>query len=377
MNLRYPFLDLGQTNAPFMEEIREAVDRVLASGRYIGGCEVEHFETALAASAGTAYAVGVSNGLDALRLIFRAYIQLGRLRPGDGVIVPANTYVASVLAVTDAGLRPVFVDADGRTMNLDTSLIENALTPDVKAVLTVHLYGRPCYDRALREAVEKHGLILVEDNAQAIGAEAATPSPSGNGRTGGLGHAAAFSFYPTKNVGALGDAGAVTTDDKALADAVRALANYGSDRRYHNIYQGFNCRLDPVQAAVLGVKLRHLDEITAQRREVAAVYDRNIDNEYVVKPLMDSPDRCVWHQYVLQSPRRDGLRRWLEDNGVGTDIHYPVPPHRQPCYSEYSGLNLPVAGRLSATVLSVPVGCVTAGEARSISWIINRFRPKD
>ena len=278
---RYPFLDLRKINMAYSEAMQDAFSRFLDSGRYIGGSEVENLENELAKIARTEYAVGVSNGLDALRLIFRAYIELGRLKPGDGVLVPANTYVASVLAVSDAGLTPVFVDVDPATMNMDTSLVEKALTPDVKAILTVHLYGRPCYDSVLKSIVEKYGLILVEDNAQAIGAQT-------DGRsTGGLGHAAAFSFYPTKNIGALGDAGAVTTGDRALADTVRALANYGSDRRYHNVYKGFNCRLDPVQAALLRIKLRDLDKICGQRRRIAEIYNKTIDNEYVECPLFD------------------------------------------------------------------------------------------
>ena len=257
--MRYPFLDLATVNAPYADELRRAALRVVDSGRYIGGCEVEAFEAALARNTGVPYAVGVSNGLDALRLIFRACIELGRLRLGDGVIVPANTYIASVLAVTDCGLTPVFVEPDERTLNLDTSLVEKALDENVKAILTVHLYGRACYDSTLADVARRYGLIVVEDNAQAIGADASVASPAGTYRTGSLGDAAAFSFYPTKNVGALGDAGAVTTRDPEIANVVRALANYGSDRRYHNIYEGFNCRLDPILAAFLNIKLKYID----------------------------------------------------------------------------------------------------------------------
>lgn len=364
----YPFLDLRKTNMAYSEAMQDAFVRFLDSGRYIGGREVELFEKELAAMSHAGYAVGVSNGLDALRLIFRAYIELGRLKPGDGVLVPANTYVASVLAVSDAGLTPVFVDASGETMNMDTSLVEHALTPDVKAVMTVHLYGRPCYDDRLRNVVEKHGLILVEDNAQAIGAR------TGGCPTGSLGDAAAFSFYPTKNIGALGDAGAVTTGDRNLADAVRALANYGSDRRYHNVYKGFNCRLDPVQAALLRIKLRDLDIISDRRRRIADIYNKAIDNEYIVCPVIDKG--CVWHQYVIRTAYRDELRRYLDENGVGTDIHYPVPPHRQPCYAEYAGISMPVAERLSETILSLPIGTVSDEEAMEIARIINGFRPQ-
>lgn len=373
--MRYPFLDLGTVNAPYADELRLAAMRVVDSGRYVGGPEVTLFENELARVTGVPYAVGVSNGLDALRLIFRAYMELGRLRPGDGVIVPANTYIASVLAVTDCGLEPVFVEPDERTLNLDTSLVEQALNDNVKAVLTVHLYGRPCYDGVLADVARRHNLIIVEDNAQAIGADASIPSCAGTYRTGSLGDAAAFSFYPTKNVGALGDAGAVTTRDEELANAVRALANYGSDRRYHNIYEGFNCRLDPIQAAFLNVKLKYLDRETAQRRKLASVYNDNIVNPLIVKPLLDNPDGSVWHQYVVRCACREEFRNFLTENGVGTDIHYAVPPHRQPCYARYSSLSLPVTDRLAAEVVSLPVSsCTSAQDAFEISQIINDFR---
>lgn len=371
---RYPFLDLRKINIGYSAEMQSAFSRILDSGRYIGGREVESFEKDLAGLAGTRYAVGVSNGLDALRLIFRGYIELGRLRSGDAVLVPANTYIASVLAVSDAGLRPVFVDADAGTMNLDTSLIGKALAPDVKAILTVHLYGRPCFDERMKTAAAEHGLLIVEDNAQAIGATAATPSHNGNFRTGGLGDAAAFSFYPTKNIGALGDAGAVTTDDAGLAAAVRALANYGSDRRYHNIYKGFNCRLDPIQAAFLSIKLEDLENVCRRRRRIAEIYNKSIDNKYVVCPEPDSG--CVWHQYVVRSGHRDGLRKYLADNGVETDIHYPQPPHLQPCYAGLPKLEMPVATSLSESILSLPIGCVSERDAEDISRIINGFRPE-
>lgn len=372
--MRYPFLDLGRVNAPYSDELRRAALRVVDSGRYVGGPEVTLFENELARVTGVPYAVGVSNGLDALRLIFQAYMELGRLRRGDGVIVPANTYIASVLAVTDCGLQPVFVEPDERTLNLDTSLVEQALNDNVKAVLTVHLYGRPCYDGVLADVARRHNLIIVEDNAQAIGADASMPSSAGTYRTGSLGDAAAFSFYPTKNAGALGDAGAVTTRDEELANAVRALANYGSDRRYHNIYEGLNCRLDPIQAAFLNVKLKYLDRETAHRRELAAVYNDNIANPLIVKPLLDNPDGSVWHQYVVRCACREEFRNYLTENGVGTDIHYAVPPHRQPCYARYSALSLPVTDRLAAEVVSLPVSsCTSPDDAFEISQIINDF----
>lgn len=372
--LQYPFLDLYVVNEPVLEQLKAAAARVIDSGRYIGGTEVESFETRLAIETGVEFAVGVSNGLDALRLIFRAYIQMGRLSEGDQVIVPANTYIASILAITDAGLKPVLVEPDVRTMNLDTSLIEKSITPRTKAILTVHLYGRACYDEILATVARKHNLIVVEDNAQAIGASAEYPSPTGTLLTGSLGDAAAFSFYPTKNVGALGDAGVVSTNDSQLAATVRALANYGSDRRYHNIYQGFNCRLDPIQTAMLNVKLDYMPQQTEHRRKIAAIYQKHIQNPAVVKPLIDNPDRCVWHQYVIQCKGRDELAKYLHANGVGTDIHYAVPPHMQPCYVHLEHGPLPITEQLAATVLSLPVSTATSeDDAQAISQIINRF----
>lgn len=370
VNRQIPFLDLAAVNAPYAAEMHRAAARVVDSGRFVGGSEVEAFEVELARFVGTAYAVGTANGLDALRLILRAYIELGRLEPGDEVVVAANTYIASILAITDCGLRPVLVEPDPRTLNLDTSRIEAALTARTRAVMPVHLYGRACHDAALVEVAGRHGLIIVEDNAQAIGARSVVDGR----RTGALGHAAAFSFYPTKNVGALGDAGAVTTDDAALAQAVRALANYGSDRRYHNIYCGLNSRLDPLQAAFLRVKLPHTDSDNAERRRLAAIYDAEIDNTAIAKPLF-SGDDMVWHQYVVLAADRDGFRRYLADNGVGTDVHYAVPPHRQPCYAgSMGGLDLPVTDDLAARVVSLPIARGTsADDIRYIASIINRY----
>ena len=374
VEIKYPFLELATVNAPYMDALDDAARRIIHSGRYVGGEAVADFERELADFCCVPNVVGVSNGLDALRLIFRAYIEMGRLASGDEVIVPANTYIASVLAITDNGLRPIFVEPDERTMNLDTSLLEASIGPKTKAILTVHLYGRVCYDKAIADVVERHGLILVEDNAQAIDAEAAIASPWGTVKTGSLGHAAAFSFYPTKNLGALGDGGAVATHDADLAAIVRVLANYGADYRYHNIYQGYNCRLDPIQAAFLSVKLKTVHQETARRRYLAAVYNNMITNNAIVKPMTDDPDLAVWHQYVVHVAKRDEFRRYLADNGVGTDIHYATPPHRQPCYHEFAGLNLPVTDKLAAEIVSLPISlCTSEHDAMDISDIINRF----
>ncbi|MGM9852314.1 MAG: DegT/DnrJ/EryC1/StrS family aminotransferase [Muribaculaceae bacterium] len=369
MAVKYPFLSLSDINAPYAEALKAAALRVIDSGYYIGGAEVEAFERELAEQTGTATAVGVSNGLDALRLIFKAYISMGVMAPGDEVIVPADTYIASVLAVTDAGLSPVFVEPDIRTYNLDTTKIEAAITPRTRAILTVHLYGRVCYDEMMESIARRHGLKIVEDNAQAIGAKY-----QGARMTGSLGDAAAFSFYPTKNIGALGDAGAVTTDDTALAHTIRALRNYGSDVRYHNIYQGYNCRLDPIQAAMLRVKLPYAVAVGDYRDNLARIYDAQITNPAVVKPLPAIAGDCVWHQYVVRVARRDAFRAYLADHGVATDVNYPTPPHRQPCYERYAYLHLPVAQAIADTVVSLPIAqCTSPDDAAQIARIINSY----
>lgn len=374
MTRRFPFLDLTTVNRPYMDEIHRAVARVVDSGRYIGGEEVESFERELATATGTPFAIGTSNGLDALRLIFRAYIELGDLHQGDEVIVPANTYIASILAVTDCGLKPVPVEPDITTMNLDSHRLEEAITPRTKAILTVHLYGRTAWDETLRATALGHNLIVVEDNAQAIGAKSTTAGVHGGFMTGALGHAAAFSFYPTKNIGALGDAGAVTTSDPRIAPAVAALRNYGSDRRYHNIYAGYNCRLDPMQAAILCVKLPHLHDENAHRATIASIYQDEIAHPSVVKPLYTTDDTMVWHQYVVRVPDRQQFRAYLQSQGVETDVHYATPPHLQPCYERYAQLNLPITEQLAREVVSLPVTrCTSPDDAREIARIINRY----
>jgi len=369
--MKYPFADLSAADRGMLGELRAAIDRVLTSGRYIGGPECEALEERLATMHGAPHAIGVSNGLDALRLILRGCIILGRMRPGDEVIVPANTYIATILAITDAGLRPVPVEPDPATLNIDTARIDAAVTPRTRAIMTVHLYGRPAWDSILTGTARRHGLMILEDNAQAIGARADCDGLYGTRMTGALGDAGAFSFYPTKNVGAIGDAGAVVTHDTQLADTVRALANYGSDRRYHNIYRGFNCRLDPIQAAIINVRLDHIGQMTAHRRELARIYRTEVTNPRVTHPG-DTPGH-VYHQYVILHPDRDTLRQRLADAGVGTDIHYATPPHMQPCYApDLLGGPYPVTERLAATCLSLPVSTATSpDDARAIARIIN------
>lgn len=366
-----PAMDLWAVNAPYAAGLKEAACRVIDSGRYIGGPEVEAFESELAQAIGVPFAVVVANGLDALRLILRAYIELGRLRRGQEVIVPGNTFIASVLAITDCGLKPVFVDADEGTMNMDLDRVAEAVTPLTGAIMPVHLYGRACWSPALAELAERRGLIVVEDNAQAIGAQADGPGLFGSCGCGSLGHAAGISFYPTKNVGALGDGGAVLTHDAELARVVRALANYGTDRQYHNVYAGLNSRLDPMQAAMMRVKLKSLDEENARRRRQAAYYDEHIDNPRVIKPEMPSAAAShVWHQYVVRVADREKFRAFLLSQGIGTGVHYPIPPHKQPCYSEYAGLSLPVSERLASEVVSLPL----YADARVVAEAVNRYR---
>lgn len=383
---RYSFLNLAVDNAPYAQVLKEAVARVIDSGHYIGGPEVEAVETDIARITETRHAIGVSNGLDALRLILRAWIEMGRLAPGDEVIVPADTYIASVLAITDCGLRPVFVDADLHTYNLNVGLVERAITPRTRAIMVVHLYGRACWSPELVGIALCHGLLIVEDNAQAIGARALCPGLHGTRATGGLGHAGAFSFYPTKNIGALGDAGAVTTNDAELAAVVRSLRNYGTDRPYHNQYAGLNCRLDPMQAAMLRVKLPFADEENTRRRALAETYDQAITNPLVIKPALpqnesgdpeDAAHSHVWHQYVVRVADRDGFRKYLLDKGVETGVHYPVMPSHQPCYSQYAHIPLPAAEQIAREVVSLPIGRATSvDDARAIARIINGYSNK-
>ena len=371
---QYPFLDLALANAPFMEELKAAACEVIERGRYLHSTQTELLEQEIAALCETRHCVTVSNGLDALRLILRAYKELGMLRDGDEVIVPANTYVASVLAISDNQLTPVLCDVREDTMNLDSSLIEGLITPRTRAVMPVHLYGTPCWDETLMNVAQAHNLLIIEDNAQSISARSDVPGIHGTCVTGGLGHATGISFYPTKNLGALGDGGAVVTNDDQLAATVRALANYGSDRRYHNIYQGYNCRLDEIQAAMLRVKLRYLETENKNRNAVARVYSECITNPRVKPPVIFEGMRQIWHQYVVRVENREDFRSYLADKGVGTDIHYATPSHRQPCYSDLPHAPLPVTDRLADEVVSLPIANpITADDARIIADIINQY----
>lgn len=360
-----------------MDEIRERVNGVIASGRYVGGPEVDALEANLCHLTGAKCAVGVSNGLDALRLILRGYIAMEEMSAGDEVIVPANTYIASVLAISDAGLVPVLAEPDAATSNLDFTLLESLVTPRTRAIMPVHLYGRVCYSPELHRLAEKYGLKIIEDNAQAIGASILTADGL-RVFTGNLGDAAAISFYPTKNIGAMGDAGAVLTSDERLAQTVRALANYGSDVRYHNIYKGFNCRLDPIQAAVLNVKLPHVAQENAYRRRLASIYFETLKDSPAVAsgalrlPRMPAdPEEMVWHQYVVHAADRQHLISELDRLGIRYDIHYATPPHRQPCYDGVFPGSFPVTDLLAASCLSLPITRTTSEEdAHRIAQLI-------
>lgn len=365
------FLDLKQINSSFEPALSDAISVVVKSGSYVRGKTVAEFEEAYASYIGTRHCVGVGNGLDALRLIFRSWILSGHMSEGDEVIVPANTYIASILAITENRLRPVFVEPDPFTFNIDLDLVESRITSRTRAILIVHLYGRNAFSPKIKNIAERHRLKIVEDNAQAAGCFA------GTSRTGCAGDAAAHSFFPTKNLGALGDAGAVTTNNGPLADAIRTLGNYGSHSRALNSVQGINSRLDELQAAVLNVKLPRLDADNDARRAIAQYYRANITNPHIMLPAPPTvPSEHVWHLFVVRCARRDLLQQFLADKGVETLVHYPVPPHRQPAYSEMKEVSLPVTERIHREVLSLPLyPGLDPSDIRKIAQAVNSFNP--
>lgn len=379
------FLDLQKINAQYAEEMKTAAARVIDSGWYLLGNEVKNFETRLADYIGVKHAIGVANGLDALRLILKAYIEMGVMQEGDEVIVPANTYIASVLAISDNRLKPVLVEPNINTYNLDTPLIEKYITKRTKAILVVHLYGRVCWSEELESIAKKHNLKVIEDNAQAIGAIYSQQSTVNNQhteirtKTGALGDAAGFSFYPGKNLGALGDSGAVTTNDDELATMIRALGNYGSKQKYVNEYQGLNSRMDEIQAAILDVKLKYLDSENVRRREIAQYYCENITNGNIILPLLIANCKLltdnVWHLFVIRSTERDRLQQYLTDNGVQTLIHYPIPPHKQGAYVLMNELSFPVTEKIHNEVLSLPISPVMEmEEVKEVVRILNEWK---
>lgn len=346
------FLDLKKINAQYEIELKEAANRVIDSGWYLMGKELENFEANYTDFCGVKHALGVANGLDALRLIFRGYIEMGVMQKGDEVIVPANTYVASVLAITDNDLIPVFVEPNEQTYNLDSSLIEQVITPKTKAVLTVHLYGQNSIDQQMLDTCRNHNLKLIEDGAQSHGALCNKKV------SGGIGDAAGHSFYPGKNLGALGDAGAVTTNDAALANVISALRNYGSHEKYKNKYQGLNSRLDEIQAAFLNVKLKYIQNDIEARRKVAYYYLKNIKNPNITLPKVVEQKGHVWHLFVIRTKNRDELQKYLLENGIQTLIHYPIPPHKQKAYKEYNQLNFPITEKIHKEVLSLSLSAI-------------------
>ncbi len=363
------FLDLKAINLTYRDELMAACARVIDSGWYIGGQELAAFERNFANYCGAKHCVGLANGLDALILTLRAWKEIGRLKAGDEVIVPANTYIASVLAVTENDLVPVLVEPDARTYNLCASNAAKALTAKTKAILPVHLYGQMADMPALMELARQHDLIVLEDAAQAHGAEI------GGRRAGSWGDATGFSFYPGKNLGALGDAGAMVTDDEELASMVRSLGNYGSVEKYRCEYQGVNSRLDDIQAAMLDVKLRHLDTEISARRVVANAYLSGIRNELVTLPACEDEPGHVWHLFVLRCRWRDQLQAHLQKAGVQTLIHYPIPPHRQKAYAEFSDLSLPLTEAIHDEVLSLPISsAMTDEEIKTVIEQVNSFR---
>lgn len=373
----YPFLNLALANKPIMEELKEAACQVIESGRYINGEQCHLFEQEIAQLCEVKYCVAVSNGLDALRLIIRAYKEMGILHNDEKIIVPANTYVASVLAVSDNGMNATLCEIRDDTMNLDSDCIESLLSPSVKAIMPVHLYGTPCWDKKLMDMAQHYNLKIIEDNAQAIGAKSNIAGLNGTHTTGSLGHAAAISFYPTKNLGALGDAGAVVTNDEQLARTVRTIANYGSDYRYHNIYLGLNCRMDEIQAAMMRVSLKYLPQEIERRNAVARAYSEHITSEYVVTPQIFEGSTQVWHQYVVRVKTRDHFRNYLKEQGVDTDVHYATPPHLQPCYRQFKSYKLAKTTALANEVVSLPIAHpISVQDSIEIANIINDYKPQ-
>ena len=370
------FLDLQKINATYSDELKLAASEVIDSGWFLMGEKVKKFEKNLASYIGSSNAIGVGNGLDALRLILKGYIELGFLSEGDEVIVPANTYIASILAITENKLKPVLVEPNNLTFNLDIDLIEKNITTRTKAIMIVHLYGQVCWSDSIKDLAKKYNLKIIEDNAQAFGAQY-------NGvKTGALGDAAGFSFYPGKNLGALGDAGAITTNDIELAEIIRALGNYGSKKKYFNLYQGLNSRLDEMQAAFLDIKLKYIENENQQRRQLASIYLNEINNKDVVLPFssnnalkVENNKEHVWHLFVIRHSKRNQLQDYLTKCGIETLIHYPIPANKQLAYKEMNELNFPITNSIHNEVLSLPISPVmTNTEVAIVIEAINSFK---
>ena len=361
------FLNLKALNAPYEKAFHQKFEQFLSSGYYVLGKEVQQFETDFAGYCGTDYAIGAGNGLDAIRLILEAYKILGRLQDGDEIIVPANTYIASILAISQAGLKPVLVEPNINTYNLDTERVLEKISSKTKAILAVHLYGLVSDWDTLSKVAQSHGLLLLEDAAQAHGAV------WNNRKTGNLGDAAAFSFYPTKNLGTLGDAGAVTTNDDELAELIKKLRHYGQQQKYVSRYKGINSRLDEIQAAFLNVKLPALDTSNNKRRQIASTYIKHIKHSEIILPVFDTQAH-VYHQFTIRTKQRDDLKKYLDKHGIQTLVHYPVPPHKQHAYSEWQHESYPVTEQIHREILSLPIReNLTDNEIFYIIDKINRY----
>jgi dTDP-4-amino-4,6-dideoxygalactose transaminase len=364
------FLDLKKINQQYSDELKSIALEVIDSGWYLLGDKVKLFEKELARYIGVNDAIACANGLDALRLIFRAYIELGIMQEGDEVIVPANTYIASILAITDNRLNPVLIEPSLESYNLDISKIEAQITQSTRAILIVHLYGQVCFSDELKALADKYQLKIIEDNAQAIGAKYEYKM------SGNLGAASGFSFYPGKNLGALGDSGAVTTNDTELARVVRALANYGSEVKYHNEFSGMNSRMDEIQAGFLSVKLRYIDKENAIRKEIAKYYRENIKNPKILLPqvINDDDNSHVWHLFVIRTKDRLDLQKYLKGYDIETIIHYPIPPHQQKCYKEMNDTRFVITEKIHNEVLSLPISPVLSNdEIIQIVDLVNRY----
>jgi len=363
-----PFLDLREVNKKYQKEIYEAILRVSHSGRYILGEEVGKFEKSFAAYCGSSFCIGTGNGLDAIKLILCAYKESGIMEGGDEVIVPANTYIATILAISESGLTPILVEPDLITYNIDPAKIEEKITPRTRAILTVHLYGCVSPMNELKAIADRYHLKLIDDAAQAHGAI------YDGKRVGNLCDATAFSFYPTKNLGALGDGGAVTTNDKELAEIMKSLSNYGTQERYISKYKGFNSRLDEMQAAILSVKLKYLDEENQYRRELAQIYLSHITHEQITLPDVRNIDEHVFHLFVIRSERRSILQEFLWNKGITTQVHYPVPPHKQQAYKEWNSSSYPITEKIHDEVLSLPLNtAMDEATIIHICQVINTF----
>lgn len=368
------FLDIQKINQQYQEQFQQKMKLVLDKGWYILGDEVKSFESNFGAFCGVKKCIGVGNGFDALVLIFKGYIELGKLQKGDKVIVPANTYIASILAILQADLVPVLVEPKYDTFNIDPDLIQRKITSKTKAILAVHLYGQLSDMETLNTIAKQNNVLLIEDAAQAHGAMLRQTRLGKGLKAGNLSDAAAFSFYPGKNLGALGDAGAITTNDEALAKVLFALRNYGSEQKYHNDYSGVNSRLDELQAAFLNVKLPHLDRENQSRREIAKKYVSGIKNDKIILPAWDLTNNHVFHLFVIRTPKRAELQEYLKQNNIETIIHYPIPPHQQKAFESWNTLSFPITEKIHAEVLSLPISpLMSEDEVNYIITVLNRY----